>query len=102
VDIGEKIKQLREEKDWAQQELADKTGISRPTISQIENGMVHSPSADNLIKIANALEVDVNELFVAAGYQVSASAEKQKLINEAMQIERKLHEFINKLRQYQR
>lgn len=36
--IGKTIKKLREEKGYSQQELAAQMGISRSTISKIENG----------------------------------------------------------------
>lgn len=36
--IGRKIKELRKVLDISQQQLANKLGISRPTVSQIENG----------------------------------------------------------------
>ena len=32
MDIGTKIKQLRESKNWSQEELALELGISQPTI----------------------------------------------------------------------
>ena len=57
------IKIFREEKNMSQQELADKSGISRATISGLERGTITVTTTDTLIKIANALDKKVSEIF---------------------------------------
>lgn len=52
---------IRKKKNITQQELADKTNIERSTISRIENGEIDT-SIDNAIKIANALEIPLEEI----------------------------------------
>lgn len=54
---------IRKKKNITQQELADKTNIERSTISRIENGEIDT-SIDNAIKIANALEIPLEEIIV--------------------------------------
>jgi len=56
------IKEKRLEKGWTQFELAEKSGVSQPTISQIESGNRRYPTHENIKKIAKALEVDMEEL----------------------------------------
>ncbi|MEI3255000.1 MAG: helix-turn-helix transcriptional regulator [Candidatus Gastranaerophilaceae bacterium] len=60
--LGHKIRILRDEKNLSQEKLAEKISIDRGHIGTIENG-----KADTRIytvkQIANALEVDITELF---------------------------------------
>ena len=37
-ELGQIVTQLRKERDWTQQQLAEYTGISRQTLSAFENG----------------------------------------------------------------
>ena len=60
--IATKIKEIREEKGISQYRLAQLTGINRSTINRYENGLIQKVSFDNLIKICNALGVDVKEI----------------------------------------
>ena len=60
--IGEKIKELREDKGISQYRLAELTGINRSTINRYENGAIQKISFDNLIKICEALEIDIKEI----------------------------------------
>lgn len=57
-----RIKEKRLEKGWTQFELAEKSGVPQPTISQIENGTRKQPTHQNIMKIAKALEIKVEEL----------------------------------------
>ncbi len=57
-----KIRTIRLEKGWTQQELADKSGVPQPTISQIEKGNRKYPTHETIKKIARALGVDIDEL----------------------------------------
>ena len=43
-----------------QNQLALKSGLSRPHINRIVHGDIASPSVDNAFAIADALEVDIN------------------------------------------
>ena len=58
-----RIKKLREAKGMTQEELARKSGISRATISGLENGKNDAPSISTLGRIAFALGVKVGQLF---------------------------------------
>lgn len=60
--ISHKIKEIRKEKGITIQEVADKAGVSKGLISQIENNRT-IPSLLVLINIINALDVDLNEFF---------------------------------------
>lgn len=57
------VKVVRLSKNMTQEKLADLSGLHRTYISDIERG-TRSISLDNIAKIASALEVDVNKLFI--------------------------------------
>ena len=59
--IGEKISQLRKEKAWSQEDLAERSGISVRTIQRIENNG-SKPRPFTLQTLAKALEVEVSRL----------------------------------------
>lgn len=58
VEVGKKIRELRDEKGLSLQDLARKTGYSSALLSQFENHLV-SPPLGSLIKLAQALDTDV-------------------------------------------
>ena len=60
--IGEKIREVRENKGMSQYRLAEITGINRSTINRYENGSIQKISFDNLMKICEALEIDIKEI----------------------------------------
>jgi XRE family transcriptional regulator, master regulator for biofilm formation len=62
-DIGMRIRQFREEKKMTLEELGEKLGgISKGYISKLERGL-KPINLENLQKIADALDVDVVDLF---------------------------------------
>ncbi|MDF2549694.1 MAG: hypothetical protein K0S07_761 [Chlamydiales bacterium] len=58
-----KIKQLRKNKGWSQQELAEKIGTDARQISRYETGKI-TPSIDVVIRIAKIFEVSIDYLLV--------------------------------------
>ena len=63
--MGFKIGECRKEKGMSQQELSDRSGVSRSIISGLESGRITVTSTGTLLKIANALGVDVSDIFYA-------------------------------------
>jgi transcriptional regulator with XRE-family HTH domain len=60
--IGERLKELRERKNFSQGEIEKRTGLLRCYISRVENG--HTvPSIETLEKLARALEIPMYQLF---------------------------------------
>lgn len=59
--FGERVRQLRKEKEISQEELADRAGLHRTYIGMIERAEKNI-TLINIEKIANALEVDLTEL----------------------------------------
>lgn len=62
MEIGEKIRRLRIEKQLTQEELANRCELSKGFISQVENDLT-SPSIATLIDILDTLGTDLKEFF---------------------------------------
>ncbi len=62
IILSENIKKLRKKLGWSQEQLAEKTGVSAPYITQIEVGK-RTPSLDIVEKLATALGVEYKTLF---------------------------------------
>jgi XRE family transcriptional regulator of biofilm formation len=56
------LKTLREEKELTQAELAKTAQLTKPYISQLENGVRKNPSLPALQRLPKALGVPVTEL----------------------------------------
>ena len=61
--MGNKIREYRKKKKMTQAELAQKSGVSRVTISQLEAGIECNTSSKTLLSIAKALNSTVDEIF---------------------------------------
>jgi transcriptional regulator with XRE-family HTH domain len=60
--IGDRLRELREEKKLSQGDIEKRTGLLRCYISRVENG--HTvPAIETLEKLARALEVPLYQLF---------------------------------------
>lgn len=68
MKLGDRIRQLREESGLTQGQLAQGSAVSQGYLSQLENGEVKNPSAAVLLRVAEAMQIDADELFEAAGY----------------------------------
>lgn len=57
------IEESRKEKGWSQEELSEKSRVSRNTISALETGSHINVTYITMKKIAKALDKSVNEIF---------------------------------------
>ncbi len=69
LDLSEKIKILREDKNLSQGALAKLSGVSVAEICRIEKGERQNPSINLLNKLLKALEVDNETYLVVTGYK---------------------------------
>ena len=60
--FGNRVRELRLERDLTQEELAEATGLSVEYVSKIERGL-GSPSFSVIARICNALEAGPSGLF---------------------------------------
>ena len=62
MNIGDRLRELREQKKLSQRDIEGRTGLVCPYISRVENG--HTvPAVETLEKFARALEVPIYQLF---------------------------------------
>ena len=82
TQFGKRIAKLRARKKITQENLAEMVNYSPNHLSKLESGRTN-PSFDLLVKIADALDVDISELF------------KFKEAESLEQIKTKLNNVIN-------
>jgi y4mF family transcriptional regulator len=68
ASVGERIRGRRAELGWTQDQLAQKAGISKSFLSDLENGK-RSVGANNLLDIARALGVSLDFLMTGTASQ---------------------------------
>ena len=96
LNLGQKIKTLRQRKGWSLQQMTDKTHLSVPLLSQIESEVVAPPVA-TLLKISKALNVNIGYFF-----QEEESGKRAVIVrkNERKQVFRRIHEDPSKVGYY--
>ena len=67
--FGNDLTKIRESKRLSQEDLAFLSGLSRRSISRIENGLINEPSIDTLLKLTAALDFDLVDLYIKDKYQ---------------------------------
>ena len=88
MKIGAKVKELRIQKGLTQEELADRTELSKGFISQFERDLT-SPSIATLIDILQALGTDLKDFF-------SEESDEQIVFKESDYFEKLDDEYKNK------
>lgn len=70
ANLAANIKRLRERRGHTQQQLADLSGVPRPTIANLESGTAN-PTLLVLLKVADSLAATIEELVGAAAANVT-------------------------------
>jgi transcriptional regulator with XRE-family HTH domain len=60
--ISENLKKLRKEKGYSLEKVSKLADLSLNTVAKVESGANTNPTIDTLMKIANALQIDLNDL----------------------------------------
>lgn len=66
--LGELVRHAREARDFSIRDLADQAEIGRSTLLDLEQGKVASPNPTTLQSLATVLEIDLADIYAAAGY----------------------------------
>lgn len=61
--MNNRLKVLRAERDWSQQALAEKLGVSRQSVNAIETGR-YDPSLPLAFKIADLFDLRIEDIFL--------------------------------------
>ena len=94
VKLGARIKELRKSRNITQEELVEVIGSDTNNLSRIENGKKFM-SAEKLQKIADALNVDIKELF-DFGHILSDDELKKEIISDLKTLTTKQLKYIYK------
>jgi transcriptional regulator with XRE-family HTH domain len=85
--LGERIAELRKEKDLSQQDLADKVKISRAQMNRYENQAVQPP-ADVLNKLSKVLDTTVDYIINGAiEAKAKAALKDNKILEQYKELE---------------
>ncbi len=74
---GDRIREIREAKRLTQDQLAEKTGISKGFLSDVENGK-RNVSSEYLLRIANVLNASVD--YLLRGTTESQSGNREPIV----------------------
>jgi transcriptional regulator with XRE-family HTH domain len=94
MDIGYKIKEYRNMRDLTITALAEKIGTTRSYMSDIEHSK-RTPSFEMITKIADALNIATNDLFVSNDEDLSPTI--KKLVNNARQLPEAIIDSVNSM-----
>jgi len=61
-DVKNRLKVLRAERDWSQQDLADRLDVSRQSVNAIEKGR-YDPSLPLAFRIAEVFDMPIESIF---------------------------------------
>ncbi|MFH6998889.1 helix-turn-helix domain-containing protein [Flavobacterium sp. FlaQc-57] len=81
--IGQKLEMLRQNMDFIQSDITDEVGISRKTVSSIENG--NNFSVENLVKLLityNRIEPFLNTLTLPYDFDIKQYKKEMKEFNK--------------------
>lgn len=59
MSFGQRLAFLRGRKGWTLRDLAYKTGISNPYLSQIETGKIQDPGLTKVLTLARVLSISI-------------------------------------------
>jgi transcriptional regulator with XRE-family HTH domain len=59
--LGTRVRELRADRGWTQEELAHRTGFDRKSVNRVETA-AYSPTVDRIFVLADALGVTASEL----------------------------------------
>jgi len=79
MNFQERIQQIRKEKGFSQEDLAEKIGISRQAVAKWEAGLTY-PEVDNLIAISSLFKISIDSLLKSEQDECSNYQPKAKKV----------------------
>jgi transcriptional regulator with XRE-family HTH domain len=76
--LAERIRSLREQKKWSQEEFADRCGLHRTAIGFLERAE-RNPRLDTLLTLSKGLGISVSELLQGLESRTQILSRKPKL-----------------------
>ena len=94
MDIGTRLRELREAKSFSQGDIEKRTGLLRYHVSRVECGHI-VPSLATMEKWAKALDLELYQLFFSGPGQPKAPKSAKKILHG--KYEEKLLEFFKEM-----
>jgi putative transcriptional regulator len=66
ISVRNRVKELRERREWTQQQLADAVGVSRQSINSIERDR-YVPSLELALTFSRVFDRSVEQIFTLEG-----------------------------------
>lgn len=89
-NLGDYLREQRRQAQLSLRQLAEKSEVSNPYLSQIERG-VRRPSAEVLQQIAKALRISAESLYVRAGL-IDVDESGARMVEDAIALDPRLTE----------
>ena len=89
MNLADNLKKIRKENNLSQEQLAEKLGVSRQSVSKWESGISY-PEMDKVIQICNIFNLNINELI----------NEDIKQVNEDKEIQVRNNKYITSFFEY--
>lgn len=81
MEIGERIKQLRQEKGMTLEEVGNKVGVGKSTVKKWEDGQIANMKRDKILKLANAFQCSPSYLM---GYEDNLTPNNSELLTNIL------------------
>ena len=106
MTLGKAIRAVRQQAGLSQKELADAAGIDQSYMSMIESGQRSNPGTRIMVRLAQALQISIDDLAARAGY-LPQHVEPDPLTEQAVRLFRQLprwrqHDVLAQLQLYLR
>ena len=85
MPLNERIKLLRKEKNWSQDELAKLIQTDARQISRYENGKI-TPSVEVLVKLAEVFDVSIDYLLIEKAVRSPLRLDDSRLLERLQEI----------------
>lgn len=99
--FAERIKALKNEKGWTNQQLAEKANLPVDTVSKLCSGATQNPNMDTLARLASAFGCTPNDLFgftsAPAAAPVSPQVDQSKAENADTRFQSNLKAMLDSL-----
>ena len=103
ASIGKRIRRVREQKGWRQEDFAEKVGLSVTYTGMIERGE-KVPKLETFITIANALGVSADQLLadvLDTGYHIKSSSMTEKIERLPSTERERIYRVVNAMIDYE-
>lgn len=86
-NLGDIISARRIELGFSQEQVAERVNMSQEWVTKVERGRIKRPRIPSLIAIADTLNLNADDLVVAAGYVRSSSSAAELVENARREME---------------